>query len=318
MYIIRFVVFICLFFSALASSSCSDASDYSNNRYNDIFTEDNLKHNYKQYGHIAHALGSIDSKNYTNSREAFELSYSKGFKIFEVDLVLLKDGTVFCAHDNHENKFGLNKPFRQTTIDELSGKLYLAKYTPMTGSQLLSLLDKYEDVYIILDTKYNHIDIVDAIVEEAEKNYPSVLDRVIPHISGLQNYPGIKRVLPSRLGEILYNIADQLERGVPGILDKLTLGILSNDLNKIERIYPFNSYILALYRNSFSDAEVLEFVRSNNIKAVMMTNGRYSSEFKSALNEAGAVVYVHTINDLQKINQFKEQGVGVYTDSCHP
>jgi glycerophosphoryl diester phosphodiesterase len=52
--------------------------------------------------YIAHALGSVDGYVYTNTVEAFEESYAKGFRLFECDLVLLRDGTVLVAHDRLE------------------------------------------------------------------------------------------------------------------------------------------------------------------------------------------------------------------------
>src|SRR4030042_6668257 len=114
-----------------------------------IFTQQNLQDNYEPYGYAAHALGGIDGQTYTNSREAFLLNYDKGFRIFEVDLVLLKDGSIFCAHDGNEWKYGLDKPFKKTTADELAGRLCLHKYTALTGGDLLDLLDQHEDTSFI-------------------------------------------------------------------------------------------------------------------------------------------------------------------------
>lgn len=268
-------VFLCLF--TTLTMSCGNSSSISAVKPKDLFTAGNLKNNYKPYGYVAHALGSIDGEIYTNSREAFELSYRKGFRIFEVDLVLLKDGTVFAAHDNLEKNYGLDKTFAEATIDELSGKLYLGKYTPLTGSQLLSLFNEKKDAYLIIDTKYSHIEIVKTLVEIARKKYPSVLERIIPHIVG-----------------------SYLRRW-------------------LKLIYPFKNYILALYRSNMSNSEVIQFVKNNHIKAVMMHwCKRYTYQFKEELSKVGAVTYVHSLKDPEKINLFKKQGVGVYSDGFIP
>jgi len=242
-----------------------------------LFTSANIQNNYEPYGYVAHALGSIDGRTYTNSKEAFELNYKKGFRIFEVDIVLLKDGTVFCAHNNVGSKYGLSKSFAETTMGELSGTLCLGKYTPLNGSQLLDLLNEYKDVYIITDTKYSHIAIMKILVAEAKKKYPSVLDRIIPHIAG------------------------------------------ASDLRQMRRIYPFRYYMLALYRSSMNDDEVVEFVEDSNISAVMMWwDIRYTHEFKERLKRVGAVTYVHSLSDPEKIASFRKQGVGVYTNCSFP
>ncbi|WP_405378503.1 sulfatase-like hydrolase/transferase [Nonlabens sp. Asnod3-A02] len=48
---------------------------------------------------IAHAGGKIDGKIYTNSLEALNLSYEKGFRLFELDIIKTSDGKFVAAHD---------------------------------------------------------------------------------------------------------------------------------------------------------------------------------------------------------------------------
>ncbi len=252
-----------------------------------LFTSQNLRDNYEPYGYVAHALGGIDGQTYTNSREAFLLNYDKGFRIFEVDLVLLKDGSVFCAHDGNEWKYGLDKSFKKTTADELAGRLCLNKYTPLTGSALLDLMYQHEDAYFILNTKGAHYEILRTLVSEGRERHPSVLDRMIPLITG----PGH-----------LYEAA---------------------------KIYPFKDYML----NTFvcrctpdlswfwhmSESEIIEFVKDSHIRVVMTRwNRQYTPEFKQQMNDAGAVVYVHSLNDADGISRFQDQGVGVFSDGYYP
>jgi hypothetical protein len=44
------------------------------------------------YGFVAHAFGAVDGHTYTNSLEAFQRNYARGFRVFEVDHVLLATG----------------------------------------------------------------------------------------------------------------------------------------------------------------------------------------------------------------------------------
>lgn len=48
---------------------------------------------------IAHAGGMIDDHTYTNSLEALNLSYHKGFRLFELDILLTSDHIFVAAHD---------------------------------------------------------------------------------------------------------------------------------------------------------------------------------------------------------------------------
>ena len=256
-----------------------------------VFTASNLNNSYELYGYVAHALGSVDGETYTNSLEAFELSYKKGFKIFEVDMVLLKDGTVFCAHDGYEERYGLDKRFRQTSYKELAGKLYLGKYTPLNGSQLLDLLDKYKDIHIIADTKYEHIKIIEALVAEAEQKYPSVLDRLIPHISG-----------PCELCRM-----NQIHQFKDYILA----------LYRSREWDPGRAW--CLFCSPTSNEQIAKFVKKCGISAVMMQHDqRYTPEFQELLSSVGAVTYVHSLSSPEAIDYFKEREVGVYSDGFSP
>jgi len=250
-----------------------------------LFTLTNLKKNYNPYGYVAHGLGSIEGRIITNSKEAFESSYKKGFRIFEVDLVLLKDGTVLAAHDQMEKRmYNLNKVWEHYRFDELSGKCCFGKYTILTGQELLHLVSKFKDAYLITDTKaipflasWSHVDIVRRLTDIAKRQFPSLLDRIIPHIAG------------------------------------------QKDLSELRKIYPFKNYMLALYRSHITNEEVVELVRENGLRAVMMWwDKRYSDQFRDELAEVGATTYVHSLRDPKTINLFKDKGVGVYSDGYFP
>jgi len=49
--------------------------------------------------YIAHAGGEIDGIKSTNSKEALDYSYSRGFRLFELDIIETSDGHLVAAHD---------------------------------------------------------------------------------------------------------------------------------------------------------------------------------------------------------------------------
>jgi glycerophosphoryl diester phosphodiesterase len=198
-----------------------------------LFTFGNLRDYCEPHGYVAHAFGEIDDTFYTNSREAFELNYEKGFRIFEVDLVLLKDGSAFCAHNGTEWMYGLDKPFTETTAEEISGRLCLGKYTPLTGSELLDLVYEYTDVYFMLDTKHttqgSTYDILRALVSEAKGRHPSVLDRMIPHIFGPGDLCEVAEIYPFRdYWVAVYSFERKTNRGSGTNADRVMLYVVSN------------------------------------------------------------------------------------------
>jgi glycerophosphoryl diester phosphodiesterase len=97
---------------------------------------DALISRYNPYGLVAHAFGAIDGRLYTNSLEAFQRNYGRGFRVFEVDLVRLADGTALIAHDGLEANYGLNKSFKDATWADLAGHKYLGRYTILRAQEL--------------------------------------------------------------------------------------------------------------------------------------------------------------------------------------
>jgi len=93
------------------------------------------------WGHfIAHAGGSIDGINYTNSLEALELSYSKGCKMFELDLVLTADGKIVASRGI------LNKTEAEFMAQRIAGK-----YTPMNMESINLWFENHPDAILVTD-----------------------------------------------------------------------------------------------------------------------------------------------------------------------
>ena len=57
-----------------------------------------FNYDWTKYKYIAHALGGVGGKTYTNSIQAFEHNYNKGFKVFEVDLDFTSDDELIAWH----------------------------------------------------------------------------------------------------------------------------------------------------------------------------------------------------------------------------
>lgn len=49
--------------------------------------------------YIAHAGGEIDGVKSTNSKQALDANYKKGFRLFELDIIATSDGHLVAAHD---------------------------------------------------------------------------------------------------------------------------------------------------------------------------------------------------------------------------
>ncbi len=119
--------------------------------------------------YIAHAGGGIDGRRYTNSQEAMDRNYAKGFRFFEIDFSWTADGFLALSHDwDHwyvPHFVGATRA-APTRAEFLAMERHDG-LTPMALPQLLGWLRTHEDAYIVTDVKHRNIDGLAAIAAEA-------------------------------------------------------------------------------------------------------------------------------------------------------
>jgi glycerophosphoryl diester phosphodiesterase len=121
--------------------SCSKEETEEKKSFTDIF--------------VAHAGGGIEGIGYTNSLEALNLSYSKGCKIVEIDLLETSDGKLIAANDwrMFKNIAGFPEPYENTPLTEeevLSSKIH-GRFTPINLNDLTGWLAVHNDVTLMTD-----------------------------------------------------------------------------------------------------------------------------------------------------------------------
>lgn len=257
--------------------------------------EESVNGAFNPWGFVAHAMGSIDKMTYTNTLEAFEHNYGRGFRVFEADQVVLADGTVVVAHDGTEPAYGLDQKFAETTWAEMAGAKYRDKYTVLRAQDLVALMATYQDAYFILDFKTEAVRAFATYVS-LTKGSPALMDRLIPHVADADMLAGMRRY------------------------------------------YPLTNVMVALYRtqvhNRLDDPAVIDWVRRERIPAVMMWHRqrewslslaqnnnqqrRYDAGFVARLRAAGAVPYVHSVDDKAYTTWLWERRIGVYTNHLFP
>ncbi|MHA0856163.1 phosphatidylinositol-specific phospholipase C/glycerophosphodiester phosphodiesterase family protein [Paenibacillus sp. CMAA1364] len=250
-----------------------------NTMNNSVESEDN----FADYTLISHAMGGIYNQPYTNSYEAFIANYEQGNRVFEVDLLLSKDGQVVARHEwsqdmtktlQQEDKLPEDRQAVQLTSKEFKESPILGKLTPLDWGDILNLLEDYPDIYIVTDTKVeDQAKIFNLMVSEARERNPNLLNRIVPQIYNQQMLPMVMST------------------------------------------YDFPVIIYTLYASKDTDEEVIDFVQRNHIAAVTMPEHRVKTNFVNNLNNAGVLTYVHTINDVALMNKYEKMGIdGFYTD----
>ncbi|MCF4102112.1 sulfatase-like hydrolase/transferase [Gillisia sp. M10.2A] len=102
--------------------------------------------------YIAHAGGEIKGYTYTNSKEALDHSYAKGFRLFELDINKSSDGSFVAVHDwkhwaditNNVTDVAISKN------DFLSHKIY-GEFTPLDMERINKWFAIHKDAILVTD-----------------------------------------------------------------------------------------------------------------------------------------------------------------------
>lgn len=138
-------------------------------------------------GLVAHGMGGVDGVSITNSREAFAHNYAAGYRVFEVDFEVTRDGYVVARHNwDQTAQSASGEP--DVSIPTLEGFLksrIRGKYTPLGITEIIELMRRYPDIYVMTDIKPRdldeHMGALDGI-SEALSSSPELRDRFIVQI----------------------------------------------------------------------------------------------------------------------------------------
>lgn len=243
---------------------------------------------YDKDNRIMHALGAIEGKKYTNSKEALENSYKNGNYMLECDMILTLDGEVVACHDwEFWNRKTRGEDVENTdyvpTLAEFMESRFEGKYTPLSGDDIVLFMKEHPEVYIITDTKY-------AEPEKIEPEFRALVDTAV-------------------------------RNGCEEVLDRFVIQIYHGYMYGIvNEIYPFPNYIYTLYQEGFDGKlekleEYAAFCMEHNIDVITMWANLCREESLDIAERYGLHIFVHTVNEEKEIESFLEQNVGVYTDN---
>ncbi len=234
---------------------------------------------------IAHAMGAIDGLTYTNCKEAFEVNYELGHRVFEVDFNLTSDGKMVCRHDwSAGYQEGIDEEHVPTEVIFKKTPI-LGKYTPLTLEDVLLLMKEHEDIYIVTDTKYRD--------EKALEQFTLILDTV-------------------------------RSTGSEDLLERIIVQIYNDEmLDIVKEVYDFPTIIYTLYQTWGGEEEAFpsycRFCKNNNIRYITMRARLATPKILEIADAYGITVLVHTVNDLENAKGFLNNGIkSIYTDELIP
>ncbi len=182
---------------------------------------------------IAHAGGGINGHNYSNSLEALEYNYNKGFRTFEIDFSWTSDDQLVCLHD-WKKRF--KKVFGYSIKQPLSyHEFQMALYNsndlhPCTVETLSNWVIDNPDVNIVTDVKYLNIKAIKKIIG----TYPKLQNQLIVQFYQPEEYPILKKMGFKQLIWILYQYKGSL-KSVANHVESMDLLALSMRASQVKK-----------------------------------------------------------------------------------
>ena len=245
---------------------------------------------------FAHAMGGLtftdpgDSvptvHTYTNTLEAFEQNYDKGYRIFEVDLIPTADNRLVARHDWSPSLYsalGESYPGHVPTHNQFMATKVFGKYTPLDIERIVKLMRDHRDMYIITDTK-------------------------------LVDGPGIKnefRLLRAAMGK---DANDLCKRVIVQIYNEPMI-------YTVRGVYNFPNILYTLYQvrlTQSASSGAVRFARAHGLKVVTFDTKRYSQSFVNEVRAAGLAPAVNTIDSASTSKSMRDGGVRFFYSNSLP
>lgn len=249
---------------------------------------------YTKYHFISHSGGGIEGKTFTNSLEAWNLSYVNGNRIFDADMMFTADKKLIVKHDGINLEL-TSKPMKESFInidgngltqyniddsenilyDEyMSSKIY-NKYTPIDCDMLIEYLNEHQDLYIALDMKNDITESYKYIYKTAEKN----------------------------------NMLDALDRIIVSVYD-------SESYEKVNSVYNFKNYAFRQYKgNPQNYYQQIKFMIENNIHVLNVSQDFMEDEEIQEIENKGIRVYVAVVDYISDMNYYKNKGASGFVSN---
>ena len=110
---------------------------------------------------ISHAGGSIEGYSYTNSLESLDYNYSKGSRLFEIDVRKTKDNQFVGVHEwNEWVKMTGFKGVLPPTLDEFKKEKIYKKFTPLDMNGINLWFNDHPDAVLVTDKTDDPLDFI--------------------------------------------------------------------------------------------------------------------------------------------------------------
>jgi len=219
---------------------------------------------------VAHAGGRVEDLDYTNSLEAINTSYDKGFRYIELDLAWTEDKHLVLLHDwdiTMKQLFGVEGVRAKHDFKQLK---MVNDLTQMTLDDLAEWLKTHRDVHIITDIPEGN---VNGLIYIKEK-YANIQDQFIPQIYGFDEYDAVKALGYKDIILTLYSEKLYDDNAIINFIRDHPVAAVTIPRWKAIAILPFklNRLGIPVYAHTIDDKAVMNSLQSNWVYGIYTDN----------------------------------------------
>lgn len=212
---------------------------------------------------IAHAGGNIDTLTGTNSLEALNASYEKGFLFIELDFNWTTDNYLVLIHDWKESVNRLFSVYpKDYSLSEFRKFKMIKNLTQMTLDDLVNWLDKHPGVFIITDIKQRNVNGLKLI----SRKYKNIRSQIIPQIYQFTEYNPVRNLGFDNIILTLYkkNYSDDilLEFVKRYPVSAVTMPIAKAKTNLPSKLKRMNIFV---YTHTVNQQELVDRLKANGV-----------------------------------------------------
>jgi len=222
---------------------------------------------------VAHAGGGIDGITYTNSIEAMNLNYARGFRYFEIDFNTTSDAEIVCVHDwtsfrKSGGKDDIEVPLDFDEFQHINESVF--EHKRCTLNTLADWFIEHTDAYLVTDVKDNNLETLEVVFE----SIPNSKRVVIPQIYAPNEYARVVAMGIDRIIWTLYR-SELTEDQILQALSKMnSVFAITMPTAKAESSFPvkvLNSGI-AVYAHTVNDTEEYKRLTQQNCVSEVYTD----------------------------------------------
>ncbi len=214
---------------------------------------------------IAHAGGMIEGNIYTNSLEALDTNYKRGFRLMELDIQKTRDNKYVAVHDWNQwaSMVGYSGDLPASYKEFMSHKI-LGKYQALDMERINGWFDAHKDAILVTDKTNDPVEFSNVFIDKGRLMMELFTFEAVYQALNA----GIKSAMPSHnlVSEMDKKSAKNLkEKGVSEMV--ISRSYISRNVDFLTYLKDLGIHVYVYHLNSF-DGRDEDYVVKNEMKYI--------------------------------------------------